>query len=450
MIIDYTGKTVAVIGLGISNIPLISFLLRHGASVCARDKKPFDLLPETVRAYALEGVRFQCGEDYLSDLNESVIFKSPGIRYDKPELLDAADRGITVTSEMELFFELCPCPIIGVTGSDGKTTTTTLIHHALSRQYGEKRVFLGGNIGTPLLPLVEEMTPDCFAVVELSSFQLHTMKRSPHIAVITNLSPNHLDWHTDMEEYRDAKRNITRYQVSGDRLVLKKTDQQTACFGKEANKGVEVCYFDDPTQVHCENGIIYDGTRMIMQASDIKIPGNHNVLNYMTVIAALRGLVDIDNIVRLAKDFPGVPHRIEFVREWEGVRYYNSSIDSSPSRTNAALTSFKDRVIPICGGYDKKIPFEPLADVLIRKAKAVVLTGATAEKIEQTLLAHPDYDASKLPIIRKDTLEDAVQAAKAIAKPGDTVILSPACASFDAFPNFEVRGNTFKKIVAAF
>lgn len=450
MMVDYTGKQVAVIGLGVSNTPLIEFLLRHGASVCARDKKPFDQLPESVRSYALEGVVFRCGPDYLEHLDEDVIFKSPGIRCDIEPLQRASSRGAQITSEMELFFELCPCKIIGITGSDGKTTTTTLISRALAMQYGSDHVYLGGNIGTPLLPLVEEMTPDCYAVVELSSFQLHTMRHSPDIAVVTNLSPNHLDWHKDMEEYRDAKRNIARYQKPGNRLVLKFTEPQTAVFGKEAPEGVEVCRFDDPTQVHVRNGCIYDGQTPIMLTSDIRIPGAHNVLNYMAVIAALKGIVDIENIVTLAQEFPGVPHRIEPVRTYRGVKYYNSSIDSSPSRTAAALSSFEDRVIVICGGYDKKIPFAPLADVLIRKAKTVILTGATADLIHQALIEHPNFNPSSLPVVRKDAFAEAVYAARDAANEGDVVILSPACASFDAFPNFEVRGNTFKDIVNSF
>jgi len=447
MTIDYTGKTVAVLGLGVSNTPLIEFLLRHGATVCARDLKPFDRLPEAVRAFALEGVSFRCGEDYLENLYEDIIFRSPGIRPDKPQITAALAQGLVLTSEMELFFELCPCPIIAVTGSDGKTTTTTLISLALSRQYGQERVYVGGNIGRPLLPLVEQMTPDCFAVVELSSFQLHTMKRSPHIAVVTNLSPNHLDWHTDMEEYRDAKRNITRHQRAGDRLVLKGSDEPTRIFGEEANEGVEVIRFDAEGELYVKDGCIYDRGAPVLPVSRVRIPGAHNVLNYMAVIAALRGLVEAENIVSLAEEFPGVPHRIEQVRILDGVTYYNSSIDSSPSRTRAALSAFDQRVIVICGGYDKKIPFAPLADILIRKAKAVILTGATADKIEQALVADPAFDPAALPIIRCDDLESATLAAREMATFGDTVILSPACASFDAFPNFEVRGNTFKQIV---
>ncbi len=447
---NYTGKTVAVIGLGVSNTPLIEFLLSHGATVTARDLKPYDRLPEAVRAYALEGVTFKCGEDYLASLDEDIIFKSPGIRFDKPEIASARARGAVVTSEMELFFELCPCKIIAVTGSDGKTTTTTLISRALAMQYGEDKVYLGGNIGTPLLPLVEEMTPDCFAVVELSSFQLHTMTRSPQIAVITNLSPNHLDWHRDMEEYANAKANIFLHQTPGDRLVVNGRNSYTLKMAKDAVPGTEIVYFNSPEGVYERDGCIYDGASPIMLTSDILIPGRHNAENYMAVIAALRGIVDVDVIVTLAGEFPGVPHRIELVRALGGVKYYNSSIDSSPSRTTAALSSFSQKLIVICGGYDKQIPFAPLADILVKKAKAVILTGATADKIEAALTAHADFDPSLLPVWRKDDFKEAVLAAKEIAMPGDTVILSPACASFDAFPNFEVRGNTFKEIVNQF
>lgn len=450
MKIDYSGKTVAVLGLGISNTPLIEFLLRHGASVCARDIKSFDRLPETVRAYALEGVNFRCGEDYLEDLNEDIIFKSPGIRFDKPQLLAAAKRGAEITSEMELFFKLCPCKIIGITGSDGKTTTTTLISRALAMQYGENKVFLGGNIGTPLLPMVEAMSADDFAVIELSSFQLHTMKQSPNIAVITNISPNHLDWHTGMEEYAAAKANIFRHQKPGDRLVINAQNPATAALADLAPVGIEVIPFCSTEGVYERGGCLYDRSEPILQTGDILIPGKHNIENYMAVIAALRGLVDPEILLSLAESFPGVPHRIELVREYEGVRYYNSSIDSSPSRTAAALSSFSQKLIVICGGYDKQIPFAPLAETLTKHAKAVLLTGATAPKIKQALSEHPDYDHNRLPVYSCENFEDAVFSARDIASPGDIVILSPACASFDAFPNFEVRGNTFRALVLSF
>ena len=443
---SFNGKKVTVIGLGISNTPLIPWLLSRGAVVTARDKKEFDNLPEAVKAYREQGVNFVCGEGYLKGIDADVIFKAPGLRYDLPEISEAVENGAVLTSEMEQFFEDCPCKIIGVTGSDGKTTSTTLIYKCLCEQYGENKVFVGGNIGKPLLPEVGKMDESCFAVVELSSFQLHTMKHSPEISLITNLSPNHLDYHKGMEEYVEAKKNIYLNAKPGSVLVLNGENEVTKNLGSDAPEGVEVRYFLNG-YARVEGGKITVNGREVLKTDDILIPGKHNIENYCGVICALDGIVDDAVFEKVAKTFGGVEHRIELVRRLNGVSYYNRSIDSSPTRSAAALNSFKNKVIVICGGYDKKIPFEPLADVLLRKAKTVVLTGATAQKIKDALINHKDYTVDAIKIIEKPDFKDAVMAAHNEAKEGDTVLLSPACASFDAFPNFEVRGNTFKEII---
>ncbi len=443
---NFNGKKVTVIGLGISNTPLIPWLLSRGAIVTARDKKEFDNLPDAVKAYKNEGISFVCGEGYLSDIDADVIFKAPGLRYDLPEISAAVEKGAILTSEMEQFFEDCPCKIIGVTGSDGKTTSTTLIYKCLCEQYGEDKVFVGGNIGKPLLPEVGNMDESCFVVVELSSFQLHTMKHSPDISLITNLSPNHLDYHKGMDEYVEAKKNIYLNAKPGSVLVLNGENGVTKNLGADAPEGVEVRYFLNG-YAKVEDGIITVNGREVLKTDDILIPGKHNIENYCGIICALDGIVDDAVFEKVAKNFGGVEHRIELVRRLNGVSYYNSSIDSSPTRSAAALNSFKEKVIVICGGYDKKIPFEPLADVLLRKAKTVILTGATALKIKDTLVNHKDYTEDAIKIIEKPDFKDAVLAAHNEAKDGDTVLLSPACASFDAFPNFEVRGNTFKEII---
>ncbi len=442
---DFQNKRAAVLGLGVSNTPLIRWLLERGAAVTARDRKEFALLPEAVKEFAAQGVRFICGEQYLEDLDEEILFRSPGIRFDRPELLRAVASGAELTSEMELFFSLCPCRIIGVTGSDGKTTTTTLISECLAAAYGRERVFVGGNIGKPLLPELDRMDAGCFAVVELSSFQLHTMRVSPDIAVITNISPNHLDYHRDMAEYIDAKKNIFLHAKPGSVVVLNRQNPVTASLGVEVPDGAELRWFLG------ENADIRDGCLLrrgerVLKLSDILIPGRHNQENFAAVIAALDGLVSDEMIRTVAASFRGVAHRIEAVRELDGVRYYNSSIDSSPTRTAAALRSFPQKTIVICGGYDKHIPFEPLADVLCEKAKRVILTGATAEKIREVLICRSDCP----PYTVVPDFREAVLTARAQAEAGDIVILSPACASFDAFPNFEARGNTFKEIVRSF
>ena len=446
---DFRNKTVSVIGLGISNVPLISWLLDRGAVITARDRNEFEKLRDDAKKLKDRGVKFICGADYLKDIKDEIIFKSPGVRYDVPEIAEAVRNGAELTSEMDLFFELCPCRIIGVTGSDGKTTTTTLIYKMLAKQYGEGRVFVGGNIGKPLLPELDKMDKDCFAVVELSSFQLHTMKRSPDISIITNISPNHLDYHRGMDEYIEAKTNVFRHAKPGSAVVLNGENEVTKSLGKYAPEGVTVRYFLTGNTV-VENGKIYCDGEEVLETSEILIPGRHNVENYAGVITVLKGLVSDEVIRETAKTFGGVEHRIELVRELDGVRYYNSSIDSSPTRTRAALYSFDKKLIVICGGYDKHIPFEPLAATLCERAKTVILTGATAGKIKDALTSYEGYRIGEPKLIEEPDFGNAVRAARDEAKSGDTVILSPACASFDAFPNFEVRGNTFKRIVNGF
>ena len=440
---DYIkGKKVCVIGIGVSNTPVIDMLLDLGAQVSARDKKPRAEREAFVRTLEEKGVEVVFGEEYLKNICADLIFKAPGIRSDTPELLAAKKNGAVLTNEMEVFFALCPATIFGVTGSDGKTTTTTLISKMLERQYG--RVYVGGNIGKPLLPEVASMTEEDYAVVELSSFQLQAMSASPDVAVITNLSPNHLDWHTDMAEYLDAKKNIFRFQTKSERVVLNYENDATRRAAQEAPS--QIIFFSsrrtlNESGVYEKDGWICENGKPILKTAEILIPGRHNVENYMAAIGAVSGYVKPEIIREIARTFGGVEHRIELVRELNGVRYYNSSIDSSPTRTEAAMRSFSQKVIVIMGGYDKHIPFAPLACVVSQCAKAVVLTGATADKI---------YDAIKdtgVPIRRADDLKRAVYEARSLAQEGDVVLLSPACASFDAFANFMERGNKFKEIV---
>ena len=435
------GKRVSVIGIGVSNTPLIDLLLSYGAVVTAHDKKREEEKPDLVTALKAKGVNLRFGEDYLDNIEADVIFKAPGIRPDLPQFIDAQERGAVLTNEMEVFFELCPGKIFAVTGSDGKTTTTTLIAKMLEKQYGH--VYLGGNIGKPLLPDIEKMTEDDYIVVELSSFQLQAMKSSPDVAVITNLTPNHLDWHKNMDEYLDAKKNILRYQDIDDRLVLNFENDATRCAADDAI--ANVTFFSSVNRLSegvCEmdGWICYDGEK-VLKTDDILLPGRHNVENYMAAVAATRGYVTNAVICEIARTFGGVEHRIELVRELDGVKYYNSSIDSSPTRTEAALRSFKQKVIVIMGGYDKHIPFEPLAEPVSDCAKAVILTGATADKIAEAIRD------TGVPIHRATDLKGAVDIAYGIATDGDVIILSPACASFDVYANFMERGNKFKEIV---
>jgi len=446
------GKKAAVLGIGVSNTPLIKMLLRAGVKVTACDKNPRERLGEVADELESLGAELCLGEGYLDHLKHDVIFRTPGMRPDLPQLTAAVERGTVLTSEMEVFFEVCPCPIIAVTGSDGKTTTTTIIAKLL--EAAGYNTYLGGNIGKPLLADTVGMEEGDIAVVELSSFQLMTMKRSPHIAVVTNLAPNHLDVHTSMSEYVAAKENIFRYQTDGDKVILNQDNDITRGFaagvlaGKTMFSRRELL---DPG-VCVKNGAIWvngvDGTRReVLPLEDILLPGEHNIENYMAAIAAVDGLVPDAVIRSFAASFGGVEHRIELVRELNGVKYYNDSIASSPSRTIAGLRSFQQKVILIAGGYDKHIPFEPLGPEIIEHVKELVLTGDTALKIRVAVENALGYEPGKPGITVIDDFEQAVLTAHNLAKPGDIVILSPACASFDKFKNFAQRGETFKRIV---
>ena len=350
---------------------------------------------------------------------------------------------------MEAFLELCPCRIIAVTGSDGKTTTTTIIAGLLKA--AGYRTFVGGNIGHPLLCQVDDIRPDDMVVLELSSFQLMTVRQSPGIAVVTNLAPNHLDVHKDMDEYVEAKRNIFAYQDACDRLVLNADNDLTAGFAKQARGSVTLFSRKKPVEggVYLREKTVMCGGRPVLTADDILLPGLHNLENYMAAIAAVDGLVPNEVIRDFARVFGGVEHRIELVRELDGVRYYNDSIASSPSRTIAGLRSFDQRVILIAGGYDKHIPYDALGPEIVRSVKALVLTGDTAEKIKAAALAAPGYEEGRLEIFDCADLKQAVERARELAMPGDVVLLSPASASFDRFKNFEERGKAFKDYVNA-
>ena len=435
------GKQVAVLGLGVSNRPLVRLLLEFGCQVTGCDKTPREKLDEEVLLLEQEGCRLQVGEGYLEDVEADVVFRTPGMHPGNPAIEALRRRGAEITSEMEVFFEVAPCHLIAVTGSDGKTTTTTLIAEMLKAE--GKTVWLGGNIGTPLLPLCREMKQDDYAVVELSSFQLMDMKRSPQRAVVTNLAPNHLDVHKDMEEYVQAKKNIFRFQRPGDLLVLNGDNEITASF---AGAG-QTHFFSRKGRTNCvweENGAIYRRGEKILETADILIPGTHNVENYMAAIAAVDGLVSDDAIRRVARNFGGVEHRIELVRIKDGVKFYNDSIASSPSRTIAGLRSFTQKVILIAGGYDKHIPYDVLGPEICAHVRKLFLCGATAGKIraavEQTGMEQPE-------ITDCGDFENAVRSAAAAARAGDIVLMSPASASFDQFKNFMVRGECFKKIV---
>ena len=444
-------KTVAVIGIGVSNTPLLELLLAEGIRVTACDKRSREQMGEQAEHLEQLGCELHLGADYLKDLDADVIFRTPGLRPDVPEIAACVDRGAVLTSEMEVFFEVCPCTIIAVTGSDGKTTTTTIIAELLKA--AGKRVWVGGNIGHPLLCEADGMLATDYAVLELSSFQLMTMKHSPHIAVVTNLAPNHLDVHRDMVEYVAAKENIFRHQSGEDVAVFNADNDITAEQFRRAPGRARLFSRQDEVadgvflrgeDIVCRSG---GHERVVMTTGDIKIPGVHNVENYMAAIAAVDGLVPDEVIRDFAREFGGVEHRIELVRTYRGVRYYNDSIASSPSRTIAGLRSFHEKVILIAGGYDKHIPFDVLGPEIVEHVKLLVLCGATADKIRAAVENAPGYQPGKPEIRDVTPFTAAVEAARDRAQPGDVVTLSPACAAFDQFKNFAERGKFFKSIV---
>ncbi len=426
------GKRVAVLGMGISNRPLVALLTGAGIDVTVRDKGELPPVP---------GARLVTGPDYLENVTEDVVFRTPGIRPDKIRLKPGAE----LTSEMEVFFRLCPCPIFAVTGSDGKTTTTTILSELLKAS--GRTVWLGGNIGRPLLDMVDEMKPEDCAVVELSSFQLMDMDRSAAAAIVTNVQPNHLDWHTDMAEYTAAKKNVFLHQGPQGLLVLNADDPVSSAFAAEApgavrffsrrSRPAQGCWFDGET-------VWYDG-EALMTRKEIRLPGLHNVENYMAAFCAAYPLVGREVCRRVAAEFSGVEHRLELVREKDGVRFINDSIASSPSRTAAGLRALEGQsIVLIAGGYDKHIPYAPLGAEIPGRVRVLVLTGPTGPKIREAVLAAP---GPKPLILEEGDFRSAVLAAAHAAKAGDTVLLSPASASFDAFRNFEERGETFKQIV---
>ncbi len=442
------GKTVTFCGIGRSHMPLIRLFQEKGALVSARDKRSLEELGDNGKALQEWGVQLILGENYLEDLREDIIFRTPGMKYHLPQLEAARKRGAAVTSEMEVFFQLCPCKIYAVTGSDGKTTTTSIIAELLKAQ--GKTVHLGGNIGKPLLPEIESIQPEDCAVVELSSFQLISMRESPDVAVVTNLSPNHLDVHKDMQEYIDAKKNILLHQGAFSRTVLNAGNEITASFAPQVRGDCWMFRRGAPVErgVWCDGETIYVHGQPLLPISQIRIPGWHNVENYMAAIAAVWGDVEPETIRRVAETFAGVEHRAEFVRELRGVKYYNDSIATSPTRVISGMLSlFPQKILLIAGGYDKHIPFEPLGPAVCEKVKTLILLGDTAQKIQDAVQAAPQYQEGCPEILRVDNMEQAVAAAAAHAQPGDIVSLSPACAAFDLYPNFEVRGRHYKDIV---
>lgn len=445
------GKKAAVVGIGVSNIPLINFLIKLGAEVTAFDKKTEDELGNTAVNLKNKNIKLELGQDYLDKLHGfEVIFKSPSMRIDSPAFTKARSEGAYITSEMEEFVRYCPAKVYGITGSDGKTTTTSIVYNLLKEQ--GYNTWVGGNIGNPLFSNIEEMKEDHKVVLELSSFQLMTMDSPIDVAIVTNITPNHLDMHKGMDEYIDSKKNVFKHQSENGILILNRENDITYSFFNEAKGKAEL--FSSKRII--ENGAYFNEGKLYLKGKevcrkeDIVIKGMHNVENYLAAFLAVQHEVTIETMKKVALSFKGVSHRNEFVREVNGVKYYNDSIGSSPTRTLATISVFDEPVILIAGGYDKNIPFEPLAENGYNKVKALVLLGVTKQKIKKVFDEVIEEKNLKLSIYMVDTFEEAVIKSKEIAEIGDNVVLSPACASFDMFPNFEIRGEKFRELVNNF
>ena len=446
-------KKIAFIGTGVSHTELIKKFREKQIAITVCDKRSADKFQQVYDELKALGVKFILGENYLDSLTDfDIVFRTPGMYFNNPALIKARQAGVVITSEMEVFFDLCPCPIYAVTGSDGKSTSTTLIAEILSAS--GKTVHKGGNIGKALLPIIGEIQEHDIAVVELSSFQLISMRKSPDVALITNITPNHLDVHGTMQEYTESKMNLIAHQNAFSRTVLNLDNQGTRdlanlvrgklnWFTRKEIPERGAFLREDGMLCYIENKQITP----VVHKNDIRIPGMHNVENFLGVIAALWGEVEISAIVQVAKNFGGVEHRIEFVREVNGVKYYNDSIATSPTRVLAGLRSFDQKIIVLAGGYDKKIPFEPMAETVCDRVKLLILMGVTANKIEKAVTSAKNYHPENTRILHVNSMEEAVATAHREAKSGDIVTLSPACASFDWYPNFEVRGQHFKRLI---
>lgn len=446
-------RKVAIVGLGVSNLPLMEYLYEKKANVTVFDERDIDSISKDIMdKITTYGFGFHFGEDALKNLKGfNVIFRSPSCLPTRKELVDEANNGAIVTTEVELLMKMCPCKIVGVTGSDGKTTTTSLINAILKK--AGYNTFLGGNIGTPLFTKLSDMKPEDILVLELSSFQLMGMEISPDIAVITNITPNHLNIHKDYEEYIEAKKNIFKYQDEKGVLVLNYDNEITRNCEKEANG--KVIFFSSKNKL--DNGYIVDEDvikecedkirKHILNVEDVILRGNHNYQNIATAIAATSSLVDMDIAVDAIKEFKPVEHRIEFIRELDGVKWYNDSASSSPSRTLSGINAFKEDIILIAGGYDKNLDYTPLAKPIIEKVKSLILIGQTSGKIFDAVKLELEKENKEIDIHMCESLEETIKLAKKVAKPGQVVLFSPASASFDMFKNFADRGNQFKELV---
>lgn len=457
--LNLSGQDAAVVGLGISNLPLIKFLVQKGARVTVCDRQKAEQLGERYQQAAALGVNFTLGPDYLDRLADfDRIFLTPGIPKHLPEIVRARQRGAEISGEIDLVLHLLSAPVVAITGSAGKTTTTTLVGEMLKAD--GLQTYVGGNIGTPLILQAEAIPASATVVLELSSFQLHLVReQSPHISIVTNISPNHLDVHASMEEYIGAKGNILRWQKPGDFAVLNYADATVRSLAP-LTRG-QVVWFAIDQEPPDGNACFVRGDQLVwrfagreyplIRTNELKLLGRHNLANAAAAsAAALLAGAGHAAVRHVLTTLSGVEHRLEPVRELDGVAYYNDSKATSPAETVAALETLTRPLVLIAGGYDKKLPFDPMAPLVVRKVHTLVLTGPTAPAIAAAVDEAARAAGVQPPrLVRAGNMQEALGAARSAARPGDAVLLSPACSSFDAYQNFEERGRHFKDLVMA-
>ncbi|MBI4553885.1 MAG: UDP-N-acetylmuramoyl-L-alanine--D-glutamate ligase, partial [Candidatus Latescibacteria bacterium] len=440
MLPTYPGQRVTIMGLGLfsGGVSTARFFAVAGATVTVTDLKPEAVLRRSMDDLRGLPIRFVLGEHHEEDfIQTDLVVVSPAVNDDSPYLRLARQHGVPLTTEMNLVFERCPARIIGITGSNGKTTTTCLIG-AILRAFDD-RTRVGGNIGRSLLEEIDDVPPDTTVVLELSSFQLKRLAwigRSPHVSAVTNLSPNHLDWHGTFEDYADSKQQIIRSQKEDDIAVLNADDARLRDWATVCRS--QVFWFSLEREVErgaClrRNTVVFrhEGREeWVCDIRDLQIPGRHNVANVLAAVAAAAAYgVPARTILAAVTTFRGVAHRLEFVAELDGVRYYDDSACTTPESTIIALRALDAPIILIAGGYDKHVEFDELAAEIVQRTKAAVLIGKTAGRLEAVITQRRNGDSPA--IVHCGSLKDAVDQSRALAQPGDVVVLSPACASYD-------------------
>ena len=449
---DLKNKNTAVIGAGIEGISAVKYLAKKGAQIHLLDKKnKDDIDPRILEEIRRLKVNFKFGPNYLDSLQDfEIIFRSPGIRPDLVELINAKEKGIQISSQIKYFFDHCPATIVGITGTKGKGTTSVLAHEILKE--ANKKVFLGGNIGNPPLDFLDKVTEDCVVVLELSSFQLMDLEKSPHIAVVLSTTSEHMDWHSNTNEYISAKKNMLKYQTEDDFAIISKDSPLAKEIGDSSAAKKYYASINGAVNrgAYLENDeiILITGSKVpIANVNDVQLLGAHNLQNILAAVVVAKLLeIQPDSISKTITTFKGLPHRLEFVKEVGGVKYFDDSASTNVETAIAAINSFENPEILILGGASKNSDFTSLGQEVAKKnIKSVILIGEEANKIQKSIERSGKFSGEIVTGLKK--MEEVVKETQQLASSGDIVLLSPACASFDMFKNYQDRGDKFKQAV---